>query len=320
MNPMNKALAFLLAAAPVLVVPLTERLWGDRLPDPLPSHWDFAGRVDRTTSVSALVTALLVVAAVPLVAALAALLIKSVPWRVRRTVIAIAGGVTAGVAAIWLMTVWLSLGAAVAADVPSPSWHIMVLLLVPAGWGALTALACGTAPEQPAADGRPPAGLARLDLAPGQRAAWSEAPSLPGAAYLVLVPLLVTAVALAVGAGFWAAVPLLFATVAVLPAMRTRFTVDASGVTVGFGPWSRPRVRIPMREIVSAAPTTVRFSQWGGWGYRRSLDLRGRGLILRSGPGVRLELSSDRYFVATVRDPETVAALVNTLVDTARTG
>ncbi|MEV4276401.1 hypothetical protein [Actinoplanes xinjiangensis] len=311
--------AFALAAAPAALVPLTGRIWSDRLPDPLPSHWDFAGRVDDTTGVDAMVTMLLVVAAVPLVAALVTVLAPGLRGRARRAVIGIAGAVTAGTAAIWLMTVALSLDVATAAEVPSPSWHIMVLLLGAAGWGALVARACGTVPEEPAATGPPPADLARLDLAPGQRAVWSETPPMPRAAWIALVPLLVIAVVLAVGVNAWVAAPLLVGAVAVLLMMRTRFTVDARGVTVGFGPWGRPRVRIPMREIVSAAPTTVHVFEWGGWGYRYSLDGRGRGLILRGGPGVRLELSSGRCFVATVRDPETVSALVNSLLDSART-
>ncbi|MEU4626578.1 hypothetical protein AB0G04_42175 [Actinoplanes sp. NPDC023801] len=125
---------------------------------------------------------------------------------------------------------------------------------------------------------------------------------------------------LAVAVDVWIAVPLLIVAGLVLVVLQARFGVDGRGVTIGFGPWGWPKVRVPLREIVSAAPTTVQIAQWGGWGYRLSFDGRGRGLITRgSSPAVRLELSSDRYLVATVRDPETVAALVNSLLDTART-
>ncbi|WP_433795800.1 hypothetical protein [Actinoplanes sp. CA-252034] len=316
----RRLLPVTLAALPIAVVPLTARWWTGRLPDPLPSHWDFAGRVDGTTGVGAMVTALLVVAAAPVLAALVAVLVPAVRWRVRRALAVTAGAVAAGAAAIWLVTAALSLDVTAAAEVPSPSWHIMVLFLGSAAWGALVALACGRVPEEPAVADAPPADLDRLDLGPGQRAAWSETPSLPPVLYLALLPLVVAAVALAVGVDVWAAAPLLIVAVAVLLLVRTRFTVDARGLTVGFGPWGRPRVRVPMREIVSAAPTTVHIAAWGGWGYRYSLDGRGRGLILRSGPGVRVELSSGRYFVATVRDPRTVSALVNSLLDSARAG
>jgi hypothetical protein len=87
---------------------------------------------------------------------------------------------------------------------------------------------------------------------------------------------------------------------------------------MGFGPWGWPWLRVPLHEIASACPTTVRVAEWGGWGYRMNLDGRGRGLVMRSGPGVRLELSADRYFVASVRDPHGVAGLVNGLLDAAR--
>jgi hypothetical protein len=92
-----------------------------------------------------------------------------------------------------------------------------------------------------------------------------------------------------------------------------RLSVDAGGLHVGFGPWGWPRLTVPLREIAYAEVVDVRPAEWGGWGYRARSG--GRGLVLRRGPGVRLELSAGRHFVATARDADRVAGLLNALLD-----
>ncbi|GIE30910.1 hypothetical protein Ait01nite_039550 [Actinoplanes italicus] len=309
-----------LTALPALLVPLIERAWVDRLPDPLPIHWNIAGHVDRTASVAGMTTTTLVIAGLAVLVALVVALVPALSWRVRRVVITVAAVHSAGAAGIWMMTAGMSLDAATAEDVTNPGWQVTALLLGAAAWGVVVALSCGRAPARSGVTDPPPAGLARLDLAPGQRAAWTEIAPIPRIAFWVLAALLGIAAVLAVAVNAWVAVPLVLVAGIVMVALQARFTVDGRGVTIGFGPWGWPRVRVPLREIVSAAPGSVQIAQWGGWGYRVSLDGHGRGLILRSsGPAVRLELSDDRYLLATVRDPETVAALVNSLLDTART-
>jgi hypothetical protein len=311
--------AVALTALPALLVTWTAGAWRDRLPDPMPTHWNIHGEVDRTSSIDGMVTTILVVAGLATVIALVMALAPGLTWRARRAVITGAATVSAGAAGTWVATAALSLDAGAAGDVTDPGWQVTALLIAAVAWGAVTALVCGAAPAQPVATDPPPAGLARLDLAPGQRAAWSESAPMPRAVHLALVLLLVIAAVLAFAVDVWAAVPVLLVAGLLTAVLQTRLSIDVRGVTVGFGPWGWPRVRIPLREIVSAGPGTVQIAHWGGWGYRYSLDGRGRGLILRSsGPAVRLELSGDRYFLATVRDPETAAALVNSLLDTAR--
>jgi hypothetical protein len=311
--------AVALTTLPAVLVWATGRLWRGRLPDPLPIHWNIAGRVDNTAALGATLTSLVALTVAAALVALVVVLSPGPSWRLRRAVVVVSASVAGLGAAVWLSTVALALDATVAAAVPGPTWHIAALIGGTALWTVIVALACGTAPPHPAASGRPPAGLARLDLRPGQRAAWTETVPMPRVAYLALLPLPAVALVLAFAGGFWAAAPLLLLAAAlVLVVLRARFSVGAGGVTIGFGPLAWPRVRVPMREIASAAPATVHVAEWGGWGYRSSLDGRGRGLIMRGGPAVRLELSTGRYLVATVRDPETVAGLVNSLVDTSR--
>jgi hypothetical protein len=53
--------------------------------------------------------------------------------------------------------------------------------------------------------------------------------------------------------------------------------------------------------------------QWGGWGYRGSLKLmKQAAVVLRAGPGLRLDMTGGRVFVVTIDDPGTAAALLNT--------
>ncbi|MGN9811341.1 hypothetical protein ACTMSW_18505 [Micromonospora sp. BQ11] len=310
--------AVVVAAAPTAVVQLTGRVWRTRLPDPLPRHWNASGRVDGVAGLGATLTALLWVAGMAAAIALVAALAPGLRWRARRVVIAVAAAVAAFCAGLWLVTVDLALDAPQATAAPGPTWHILALMGGVTAWTLLAAAACGAPPAHPKAANPPPADLERIELRPGQRAVWSEVGSVPLPVYLVLLPLLVIAAVLAVAVDLWVAAPLVITALLVLAVLCTRLTVDFRGVTVGFGPWGWPRVRVPLDEITSAWSTTVRVAEWGGWGYRMNLDRAGRGLILRNGPGVRLELSADRYFVASVRDPHSVAGLVNGMLDAAR--
>jgi hypothetical protein len=60
-----------------------------------------------------------------------------------------------------------------------------------------------------------------------------------------------------------------------LVVLTVRLMVDRRGLLVGFGPWGWPRLTVPLREIEYAVVSTVRPSEWGGWGYR----------MRRGGPG-----------------------------------
>ena len=126
---------------------------------------------------------------------------------------------------------------------------------------------------------------------------------------------LLVAAGLMAWTGPWVLAPLLLVAVAVLTVSTARIVVDSRGLRIGFGPWGWPHLNVALREIEYAEVAQVRALEWGGWGYRARPG--GRALVLRNGPGVRLELSDQRVFMATVRDPRTVAGLVNTMIDQA---
>jgi hypothetical protein len=75
------------------------------------------------------------------------------------------------------------------------------------------------------------------------------------------------------------------------------------------------RTGVALRDVVQAEAIDIRPLEWGGWGYRGSLRLMGRAaVVLRAGPGVRLELRGGRVLAVTVDDAETAAGLLNDLV------
>lgn len=311
----RRILGLLTAILPVALVPLTAELLRHRLPHRLPMHWNASEAVDATSSLTNSVTGYTIGAAAGAVLAAVGVLPLGLRWRLRRWLITIGAAVSSFVAAIWLTTIALSVDVLDPLQAPPPTWHIPAMLVAVGGWTLLAYAACGAPPLQPAATGRPAADLPRVPLPPGE-SSWTERSSARHGWWL-LAPLLALAGLMAWWLNVWVASPVLFAVGLLVLTMVNRLTIDRRGIHVGFGPWGRPRVTVPAREIAGAVETTVRVSEWGGWGYRLHPDMRGRGLITRSGPAIRVELSGGRYFVASTQDPATAAGLVNTIADLA---
>jgi hypothetical protein len=80
------------------------------------------------------------------------------------------------------------------------------------------------------------------------------------------------------------------------------------------------RVHFPLDRIEAASVADIEPWKMGGWGYRGSVTAFGRAAwTLRSGPGIRLDLSRGRRFVVSVDDPEPGVALLQRLL-TPRSG
>lgn len=315
--PLRWGAALAVTALPLPVMVGTWLAWRERLPNPMPTHWGAGGRVDGVTSLAAVFTALCVAAAVGVLVAAVAAARRRWSWHARRAAAATGAAVAGFAAGIWLMNALLALDVADAYQAPPPTWHLALMLTVATLLPVGVFVALGAAPAGSAAAGRPDADLPRIDLPAGQRAAWSEVMVPNGMVAVLAVSLLATALLGAVARSAWAVAP----TVAVLLVVGLAFTVlrvtvDRRGLRVGFGPWGWPQVTVALDEIEYAEVAEVRPAEWGGWGYR--MRPGGRALVLRRGPGVRLVLSGGREFVATTRDPRTVAGLVNTLLDRVR--
>lgn len=224
-----------------------------------------------------------------------------------RTLLGVAGGAGGFCAAVgWVYAVGLSLVAGVPAlsitlderllwALPGLAWAIVPYLLV----GRVRVKAPGTADP---VDG--------VDLAPGERAAWTTTLRSWSLIAASLVALGVVALAAVTSDPWtWLASTAVLAALAVFAEVRV--TVDRRGLRLVAG-WLRlPFKRIPLADITSASATAVDPKKWGGWGYR---VMPGRSaLVLRKGPGLVLTLTDGRAFAVTVNDPETPAALLSTL-------
>ena len=150
-----------------------------------------------------------------------------------------------------------------------------------------------------------------MNLAPGERAFWTASLS---AGWPTLLGLLVLVVALSL-VGFtelWIAAALLVPAIAIITLSRIRVTADRSGLQVRYGFLGWPRTSVPLRRIATAQAIDIRPSEWGGWGYRGSLTLMKRAaVVLRAGPGIRLDLHDGKVFVVTIDDPDIPARLLN---------
>lgn len=108
-----------------------------------------------------------------------------------------------------------------------------------------------------------------------------------------LVPLAVVVVAVAVN-------------VLTLSSLRT--AAGPQGLTAYFGVLGFPRFRYPVARIATVRTATVTPSQWP-WGITWS-PRNGLTLALRSGPAVRLALTSGRPVTVGVSDAEQVVAVL----------
>ena len=150
-----------------------------------------------------------------------------------------------------------------------------------------------------------------MELVQGERVFWTATlsarwPLLLGLAILVLglVLLLVTEL--------WIGLVMLGISILMSFFGRIRVTADRSGLRVGYGLFGWPRTSVPLRRIAAARAIDIHPSEWGGWGYRGSLTvMRRAAVVLRAGPGIRVDLHDGRVFAVTVDDPDRPAQLLN---------
>jgi len=186
---------------------------------------------------------------------------------------------------------------------------LWIILGIAAGVGAALVYAPSVKAHTPSPTSRPRQAIV---VRPTERLAWVGS-GRGRSFYAVSVFLLVGAVLLFISAPPGGLVMLLVAVV-VAQFGGVRVVIGAKGVRVS-GPLGVPYVTIPLERIVSAEALDVHPMSWGGWGYRGSLRFMHRAAwIVRSGPGIRLDLRDDRTFVVTVDGAEEAAAVVNGLL------
>ncbi|RNG25108.1 hypothetical protein [Streptomyces botrytidirepellens] len=302
------ALPFLLAWAAVLAVFAALR---DRLPDPVATHIGPGGQADGFTGLGAFLPVATTLLLLPGLIASAVAYRSGTALGAQRTLVAAGYGTAAMLGYDLVALLGANAGAARAAQVGFPLWHLAVSLAVAGAVGSAGWLLAGR-DAAPADEADEAAAGPRLPLAQGETAVWTRS---VGSPVLVVVGagIALLGVALTVITDVTAESALIVGGLISLALSRCRVTVDRRGLSVA--PWfaPRPRMRIPLERIAEATSREARALGLGGWGYR--LQPGRSSLVLRSGDALFLRLVTGKEFVVTVDDAATAAALLNTLVE-----
>ena len=155
----------------------------------------------------------------------------------------------------------------------------------------------------------------------GDRIAWTGRTTTGRMIWIALPILLVPAglmVIILATQGNWAAALFVLA-LAVFGAVsrlafHSRVIIDFRGIRVlGFGivRW----VSLPLSNLEGATSTTAYpLGEFGGWGRRISLDGTMDGVVTAEGPALRIARVEGKPLVITLRDAETAATVLNTLI------
>ncbi|MFE9135103.1 hypothetical protein [Streptomyces sp. NPDC007355] len=310
-TPRLRALAALPFALTLAACLLLLALWHDRLPDTLATHFtaEDGGRADGFTGRTAFA-----------VIGLGLLLGLGTGWTVlvRRTVLWGAWATAGLTGAMLVVVVRNNLDVTDPAQVVSPFTDLLpgavaAAVCAVAGW-ALTSLVPAAEPEGPGTADGP-----RLALGASEVAGWSRATGSPPLTALAVLALVAVPAGLLLAPWPAALLALLGLLVGVpgLALARVRVTVDRRGVTVRPSLVPRPRVRVPLDDVVGASvrrlDTAAVLRDFGGWGYR--VRPHRTGVVLHTGETLVVRRAGGREFAVTVPDAGTAAALLNTLTD-----
>ncbi|MFC7449453.1 DUF1648 domain-containing protein [Rhodococcus daqingensis] len=289
--------------------------WAGELPDPVAVHFGPGGAADRFASLDSAWWSPLVGPAFAAGLCLVLVLLTRRDLRAARVGAAVGAGTGAFVAVLPVALMAPQRGLADAADAALGGWWMALAAI--AGLAA-AAVGYATVPAPgPATASRPPREDApRIDLAEGEKVAWSGSASMPPwpAVVIGVVPAVVVTGLLAFGSGSVVLVLVVAAISAVLMALLlapVRVTADAAGLAARTPITGRP-LRIPLDEIAEADVVMVGvLNKFGGFGYR--VGPGGTGLIVRPGPALRITRGDGSRLTVTVDGAEQAAAVLNAL-------
>lgn len=187
-----------------------------------------------------------------------------------------------------------------------PLWH----LLVAAGGAAAAAAVSAFVPADAVVEGDAMR-RSSLRLGRGEQAVWLR---MIGPRWVLAVAILLSISAPAGGIIIDSAILWLLPLGVVVAGMvGARVSVGEWGLSIRPPLLNGPQLNVPLANIVGAEARRVRpGTDLGGWGYRVAAGRRG--LALRSGDGLWLDLVGGGQFVVVVDDAATAAALLNDLV------
>ena len=280
------------------------------LGDRVATHYGISGRADGSMTVDQLLMVILAMMAIGLGACVVIAVSRRKMQPMSAPSVAFVGAFIGALSAGILATTAIGQrGLERWQDATLDPWTVVVWLVGSVTVGSFAAWIAASLPfhRDVGADTEPPT----MDLAAGERAFWSSTLSAKWPLSASLAVLMLTLVLTQLAAP-WIVMCGLLTALVVAAFSRIRVTVDHSGLRVRYGFFGWPHTSIPIRRIATAHAIEVRPADWGGWGYRGSLTLLKRAaVVLRAGPGIRVDLHDGRVFAVTIDNPESPALLLN---------
>ena len=293
----------------LLVVLGTSVALAGRLPTRIPSNWH--GRTPTDTMALAPYTAVFALLTLGL-GLLMDVLRRRVGEPVSQRVLGAAGvGVPAGLAA-------LHVGILRSVPAQQPPYELPLGAVLVAGLVLLAASALGAAIVQPVERRGAPIDHEPLRIAPGEAVVWTGSSSAPTWSWALVAVVGGAAVGLLIVDLPWAALLLVVLGVAVTTLLQATVTIGPAGVAARLGPLRMVRFHIALQDVADVHAEMVDPLAYGGWGLRWLPGVRG--LILRSGPGLRIEQVDGPDLVVTVDGAAEAAGVLQAHMDRSRVG
>ncbi|MFJ4224501.1 DUF1648 domain-containing protein [Microbacterium sp. NPDC089695] len=291
--------------------------WLPSVPEPVITHWGIDGADGFGPASTYLWLLLGVGLGLPVLMAITTLVAVGAHWGgAARLMGALAAGMSLFAATTSLGS--LAIQRDPTAEAPGVGAVLAAAFAVLLGGGAL---AWFVQPRIRPEQGRTLAPRRAVEVGHGERVVWLATVTMPFGALAFLLLVLTGLAALAVymliagvtGAGIVALVVLIVgAAIAATTSYRVSVTPEGFSARALLG---RPRVEIPVSEVTAVRAVDVSpFGEFGGWGWRISVDGR-TGIVMRRGPAVEVSRRDRRPFLVTIDGAEEAAALLQAYLD-----
>lgn len=296
--------------------------WLPSFPDPVATHWGVGGANGFGPASTYLWLLLAVGLGIPLLLVVTTLVSVGTQWgSTARFLGAMAAGMSAFALALSLGSLAVQRDPGSGADIPGIGG---VMGLAFAGLLGVGALAWAVQPRVRTGPGRSLAPRQDVRVAAGERVVWLATATMPRGALILLGVVLVGLVALAafmlsagIAGGWVVAIVTAIVAAALVATVSFRISVTPEGFSAR-ALIGRPRIVLPLDEVEGARAVDIApFGEFGGWGWRVSVDGRS-GIVTRRGPAIEITRHGRGAFIVTVDGAEEGAALLQAYVDRRR--
>lgn len=301
-EPTRRAVLFGVPFVCLLVIAGTAAAWAGDLPDPIAIHWELGGTADGfgslwvTTGLSFTLVLLLGLGS------LAAQQRMRGPNR--RWLGGLGVGVSLFLTVVHVGSLRVNLAVEDAAQAVSPDGALLAGLVALVLGGLLGWwLGPEDQPHDPAA-----VPVDDVEVVPGEAVVWSGGAAAEQWLVVLAGVIVATGVVLLLVSEPWAAAILVLAGFGVASLLRLRVTVGPAGIVARFGPLGVFRSRVPLDEVARVTAEVVEPLAYGGWGYRMVPGVRA--VIVRQGPGLRVDRVDGPSLVVTVDDAGVAAGVL----------